>query len=214
MPQRPAETSHVVLTLGIAGGSGSGKTTLVRRLIDRVGRDRVVALAHDSYYRDLQGADPAAHNFDHPDALETSLLVEQLALLRAGQGVDVPLYDFATHSRSERTRRVVPRPLIIVEGILLFVDPHLCEQLDLRVFADVDADVRLARRMARDVAERGRTDEDVRRQYEATVRPMHEQFVEPSKRQAQLIIPENGLGQPAVDVLAGWVEGRLLNARG
>ena len=202
-------TNPPVFILGIAGGSGSGKTTLARQLIDRVGKERVVTLAHDSYYRDLLGADPADYNFDHPDALETSLLVEQLKALRKGQGVDVPLYNFATHSRGEETRRVEPRRVIIVEGILLLVDEALREQLDLRVFVDIAAEVRLARRMRRDIEERGRTEDDVLRQYEATVRPMHDRFVESSKHYAHMIIPENGLGGSVADVLEAWIEGLL-----
>ncbi|MFT7463923.1 MAG: uridine kinase [Pseudohongiellaceae bacterium] len=210
---RPAARPSV-FTLGLAGGSGSGKTTLARQLIQRVGTGRVVVLSHDSYYRDLNGTDPAAYNFDHPDALETSLLVEQLSSLRQGNAVDVPLYDFATHTRSEHTQRIEPRPVIIVEGILLLASETLRSQLNLRVFVDVDADVRLTRRIRRDVAERGRTPEDVLRQYESTVRPMHHKFVESSKRHAHMIIPEYGQGGPAVDVLAAWVERLLENAAG
>lgn len=202
-------TNPPVFILGIAGGSGSGKTTLARQLIDRVGSDRVVSLAHDSYYRDLNGADPADYNFDHPDALETTLLVQQLNSLRNGHGVDVPVYDFATHSRSDSTERAEPRRVIIVEGILLLVDEALRDQVDLRVFVDIDAEVRLARRMRRDMEERGRTQDDVLRQYEATVRPMHERFVESSKHHAHIIIPENGLGGPVADVLEAWIEGLL-----
>lgn len=200
------ETTSKVVTVGFAGGSASGKSTLAAKLIDRIGSDRVAFLAHDSYYIDLQGEDPSSHNFDHPEALETALMVEHLAALRRGEAVDVPVYDFATHTRAERTERVSPRPVVIVEGILLFVEQALREQLDLRVFVDVDADVRLARRLRRDVAERARTHDFVLHQYEATVRPMHITFVEPSKRHAQLIIPEGGQEGAAVDVLESHVK--------
>jgi len=206
------EAMSKVVTVGLAGGSASGKSTLVAKLIERVGSDRTAFLAHDSYYIDLHGEDPAAHNFDHPDALETSLLVEHLAALRRGQAVDVPVYDFATHTRSERTERVEARPLVLVEGILLFVEKALRELIDLRVFMDVDAEVRLSRRIRRDVSERARTRDFVLNQYEATVRPMHEEFVEPSKRHAQLVISEGGLDGSAVDLLESHVNRLLAEA--
>lgn len=195
--------------VGIAGGSGSGKTTLARQLIERVGQGVVALLAQDAYYRELPSHDPdaiEAHNFDHPDALELDVLAHHLAELKAGRAAETPIYDFSTHKRTAATRRVEPGPVVIVEGILLFALPELCRQFDLRVFVDTPADVRLSRRMRRDVVERGRSWEDVLRQWEATVRPMHDVFVEPSKRHAHLIVP-GGSNGAVLDVLAARLAG-------
>ena len=201
----------MVTLVGVAGGSGSGKTTIAQALVERVEKvapGRVGHIAQDAYYFDMPGRDESevrAHNFDHPNAVELSLLAEHLAELKAGRAVDVPVYDFATHTRSAEVQRIEPLPVIIVEGILLFVQPELRDVFDLRVFIDTDADIRLARRVRRDVAERGRTWDDVLRQWEETVKPMHERFVEPSRRCAHLIVPE-GSNLPALELLAARVE--------
>ncbi len=189
--------------IGIAGGTGAGKTTIARALSGAVPAPNVVSIEHDHYYRDLGHLAPAerdAINFDHPSALETELLVEHLAALRRGEAVEVPVYDFATHTRRPTTRSVEPAPVILVEGILVLADPRLREELDLKVFVDTDADVRVLRRVSRDLQHRGRTFESVEAQYYATVRPMHLLFVEPSKRSADVIIPEGG-SHVALDLL-------------
>jgi uridine kinase len=190
--------------VGVSGGSGSGKSTVSRRLREAVGADRMALVMQDSYYRDLPAHDEAtilAHNFDHPDSLELDLLAQHLAELKAGRAVDVPIYDFVTHTRSAEVQRVEPGPVVLVEGILLFAVPELADVFDLRVFVDTDADVRLARRVRRDVAERGRTADDVLRQWEQTVRPMHLEFVEPSRRWADVIVPEGGMNRAALALL-------------
>lgn len=192
-----------VTIIGVAGGTGSGKSTLATELMARVGAGRAALLEQDSYYRDLPSHAPevvAAYNFDHPDALELDLLARHLGELKQGRAVEVPVYDFTTHTRTARTERVEPAPVVLVEGILLFAVPALRKRFDLRVFVDTDADVRLARRIRRDVAQRGRTWDDVLRQWDVTVRPMHEQFVEPSKRHAHVIVPE-GANVPALGML-------------
>lgn len=192
------------IVIGVAGGTGSGKTTVVRKIIDSLGEDAVSFLQHDFYYGDhseLSLEDRGALNYDHPDALETSLLVEHLAALRAGITVQVPRYDFALHARRKETRAVESRRAVIIEGILVLVDPALRDLMDIKVFVDTDADVRFIRRLQRDLAERGRTLEAVVDQYQKTVRPMHLKFVEPSKRYADLIIPEGGSNEVAVDML-------------
>lgn len=190
--------------VGVSGGSGSGKSTVSQKLREAVGPDRMALVMQDSYYRDLPSHDEAtilAHNFDHPDSLELELLAEHLAELKAGRAVDVPVYDFATHTRTYEVQRVEPGPVVLVEGILLFAVPELLDVFDLRVFVDTDADVRLARRVRRDVAERGRTADDVLRQWEETVRPMHLEFVEPSRRWADVIVPEGGMNRAALALL-------------
>ncbi len=189
--------------IGIAGGTGAGKTTIARALAHAVPAEHVASIEHDHYYRDLRHLSPEARdgvNFDHPDALESDLLVEHLARLRRGEAVEVPIYDFATHTRRTETRAVEPAPVVLVEGILVLADPALREQLDLKVYVDTDADIRVLRRIARDLHERARSFESVREQYYATVRPMHLQFVEPSKRWADVIIPEGG-SNVALDLL-------------
>lgn len=198
--------------IGVAGGSGSGKTTVSQTILDRVGRDRIAYLQHDSYYRDRAGLpllERARINYDHPDSLETDLLVEQLKQLRACRAIEVPVYDFAQHVRRTETRRVVPKPIILVEGILIFVDHSLREMFDVKIFVDTDADIRFIRRLQRDIAERGRTMDSVVDQYKETVRPMHLEFVEPSKRYADLIIPEGGFNQIAIDMIVARINAML-----
>jgi uridine kinase len=200
------------LTLGIAGGSGSGKSTAAERVLRTLGESRVARLAQDAYYRDAEGlplVERAARNYDHPEAVDEPLLLQHIRALQAGHAVEAPLYDFERHERRRETVRVEPRPCLLVEGILILASPALREVLDLRLFVETDADVRLARRLRRDVQERGRTAESVLAQWEATVRPMHLLFVEPSKRYADLIIPEGGLNSVALDVLLGHLRDQL-----
>lgn len=197
------------LIVGVAGGSGSGKTTVVQEVVRHLGPERVTVIQHDSYYRDrsaVPAAERLAVNYDHPDALETTLLVEHLRELRAGRAVEVPVYDFASHTRLAHTVRAEPRSVVLVEGILILVEQVVRDLMDLRVFVDTDADLRLIRRAERDVSERRRTVESVFRQYLDTVRPMHLEFVEPSKRWADIIIPEGGLNQPGIDTLVARVQ--------
>jgi uridine kinase len=192
------------LVIGVAGGSGSGKTTVVRRIVETLGPNRVSVLEQDRYYRAhpaLSFAERAALNFDHPDALETSLLVDHVAALRTGLPVDAPVYDFAAHERLGRTDVVAPRSAIIVEGILILADAALRALMDVKVFVDTDDDIRFIRRMRRDLEERGRTAPSVVDQWLATVKPMHTEFVEPSRRHADLIVPEGGMNQVAIDML-------------
>ena len=200
------------LVIGIAGGSGSGKTTVAQAILQRVGSDRIAFLQHDSYYKDLSGLPPAQRdevNFDHPNSLETELLIEHIAALRTGKAVEVPIYDFSTDSRTGQTFTVWPCRVIIVEGILIFTEAALRDMFDLKIFVDTDADVRLIRRLERDLKERHRTVESVIRQYQLTVRPMHLEFVEPSKRYADVIIPEGGFNTAAMDMVVARVEALL-----
>jgi uridine kinase len=197
------------VVLGIAGGTGSGKSTVARMILDGVGRDRMAFLAQDSYYRDVlwDGADSVEHhNFDHPDAIDTGLFQAHLAQLKRGEAVELPVYDFIRHRRTERTTQIEPRPVILVEGILLFAEPGIRDLLDLKVFVDTDADVRLVRRIRRDLNERGRGVHDVLRQYMTTVRPMHLEFVEPSKRWADVIVPEGGENRVALGMVIARLE--------
>lgn len=194
------------LVLGIAGGTGSGKTTVAHKLAAAMPQGRCVTIEHDAYYRDQSHLSPeerARINYDHPASLESDLLAEHLRSLREGRTVDVPIYDFANHTRSRQTRRVVPARVIIVEGILVFTEAALREQFDIKIFVDTDSDIRLIRRIRRDLEQRGRTFQSVRDQYYATVRPMHLEHVEPSKRWADLIVPEGGDNKVALDVLLG-----------
>ena len=192
--------------VGIAGGTGSGKTTVAHRLTSAMPAGRCIMLEHDAYYRDQGHLSPEARaevNYDHPAALESSLLAHHLRELRAGRAVEVPIYDFATHTRRRDTRTVEPARVIIVEGILVFTEPVLRELIDIKIYVDTDPDIRLMRRIWRDLEERGRTFQSVRDQYYATVRPMHLEFVEPSKRWADLIVPEGGDNRVALDILLG-----------
>ncbi len=201
--------AHVApVVIGIAGGSGSGKTTVVQQILDRVGADHIAFLQHDFYYKDLSGLPPTQRtevNFDHPDSLETDLLITHVRELRAGRAVQVPIYDFAHDTRTPDTFTVQPRSVIIVEGILIFAEPELRKLFDIKIFVDTDPDLRLIRRMQRDISERGRSAESVIRRYMATVRPMHLEFVEPSKRYADVIIPEGGFNKAALDMVVARI---------
>ncbi|HET7707194.1 MAG TPA: uridine kinase [Thermoanaerobaculia bacterium] len=197
------------IILGIAGGTGSGKTTVARSIYDRVGRDRIEWISHDSYYRNFDALTPEERhkiNFDHPDSLETELMVRHLDALSKGSSVEVPVYDFTTHARRTETQRVEPRKVIIVEGILVLAEPDLRKRIDIKLFVDTPADIRFMRRPTRDIRTRGRSLESVIEQYITTVRPMHEEFVEPSKRYADLIIPEGGENQVALEAIISRIE--------
>jgi uridine kinase len=192
--------------IGIAGGTGSGKSTVSRKLAAAIPSGRCAVIDHDAYYRDQSHLSPEERtriNYDHPDSLESTLLAEHLTKLRRGEAVDIPSYDFVNHTRAQLTRRVEPAAVLIVEGILVFTDAALRDQMDIKIFVDTDADIRLMRRIRRDLEQRGRSFASVRDQYYASVRPMHLQFVEPSKRYADLIVPEGGDNHIALDVLLG-----------
>ncbi len=198
--------------MGVVGGTGSGKTTVAKRLREALPRGAAATLQHDSYYRphpELSPEDRDKLNFDHPDALDNELLASHLDQLRAGRAVEVPRYDFSTHLRLEQTVRVEPAPIVIVEGILLFVDEALRQRFDVKLYVDTDADIRILRRIERDLELRGRSFEQVREQYFSTVRPMHLQFVEPTKRWADVIIPEGGHNRVALDLIVSKLENIL-----
>jgi uridine kinase len=200
------------LVIGIAGGTGSGKTTVANAIVQSVGVDRIVYIAHDAYYCDLSNksmAERAQVNFDHPDALETALLIDHINQLKKWEPAELPVYDFTTHSRTVRTIHIEPKRVILIEGILIFAEPELRKLFDVKIFVDTDADLRFIRRLQRDITERGRTAESVIRQYLSTVRPMHMEFVEPSKRYADVIIPEGGLNMVALDMVIARVESLL-----
>lgn len=205
------------IVIGVAGGTGSGKTTVANEILQRVGAEHIAYIPHDAYYCDLSHLPPRQRtqvNFDHPDALETELLIEHLKELRANRGVEIPIYDFTSHTRTRAKRRVEPAPVILVEGILVFVEPELRELFDVKLYVDTDADVRFIRRLRRDIEERGRTVESVCEQYLATVRPMHLEFVEPSKRYADVIIPEGGFNEVAIEMVAARIRGLLVERLG
>ena len=196
-----------ILVIGIAGGTGSGKTTLMKNLIQRYG-DAVTVLSHDNYYKrhdDLTYEERCGLNYDEPAALETDLMAYHLDKLRHGEAIDCPVYDFTQHNRSNETIRIEPRKVIIVEGILIFENQPLRDLMDIRVFVDTDADVRLCRRIKRDVNKRGRSLESVLQQYQETVKPMHEMYVEPSKKHANIIVPEGGKNLVALDMIRGRI---------
>ncbi|HET7694859.1 MAG TPA: uridine kinase [Vicinamibacterales bacterium] len=198
------------LIIGVAGGSGSGKTTVVRRILEALGDSRVPVLEHDRYYRDrndLRLEERASLNYDHPDSLETDLMVRHVHDLRAGRPVEVPVYDFARHARVEQTETIAPGRALIVEGILIYTDPALRKVMDVKVFVDTDDDIRFIRRLQRDLAERGRTVQSVIDQYLGTVKPMHLEFVEPSKRYADIIIPQGGHNAVAIEMLLRLIRG-------
>lgn len=206
--------SNDILVVGVCGGSGSGKTTLSRAIIDEFGADRVTYLSHDFYYKDLGHLtmeQRAEHNFDHPDSLETELLVEHVRQLRAGKSVNVPEYDFSTHSRCAHSVEMKPNNVILVEGILIFADQALADLMDIKIFVETAADIRLVRRMQRDMQERGRTAESVMNQYMKTVRPMHMMFVEQSKRVADIIIP-HGVNSVALDMILSRLHGFVIQS--
>ncbi len=203
------------LVIGVAGGTGSGKTTVAMRILERVGTEHIAYIPHDAYYKDLahlSHEERSQINFDHPDSLDTPLMVEHLKQLRQEQTVEIPVYDFTMHTRAAETRRVYPAPIVLVEGILIFAEPELRKLFDVRLFVDTDADIRLIRRLQRDVEERGRTVQSVIEQYLHTVRPMHLEFVEPSKRYADVIIPEGGFNEVAIEMVAARIRGLLQEA--
>ena len=200
------------LVIGIAGGSGSGKTTVAQEILNRVGPSRIAYLPHDAYYRDLSGLPPvqrAEVNFDHPNSLESELLVQHILQLKNYQTVELPVYDFSIHTRTEKTIQIKPQRVIMVEGILIYAEPELRKLFDIRIFVDTDSDLRFIRRLQRDITERGRTTESVIHQYLKTVRPMHLEFVEPSKRYADVIIPEGGFNTAALDMVVARIEEML-----
>jgi uridine kinase len=196
------------LVIGIAGGTGSGKTTVASNIVRRLDIDAVTVIQQDAYYRDLSALAPPHRdllNFDHPDSIENSLFVDHLKALKAGEEVDQPVYDFTRHLRTTETVRVIPRDVVIAEGILLFHFPEAREALDIRIYVDTPPDIRLLRRIRRDIRERGRTLDSVTEQYLRSVRPMHEEFVEPSKRFADVIIPEGGENEIAIDMITARI---------
>lgn len=200
------------MIIGICGGTGSGKTTLARKIIEAVGRERVILVEQDSYYRNLADMpldERHQANFDHLDAFDNGMLVNHLKRLRQGQTVEMPIYDYKNHVRSDAVEHLEPKPVVIVEGILIFAEPRISELLDVKVFVDTPDDIRFIRRLQRDIIERGRTVESVIAQYFATVRPMHFEFVEPSKRVADLIIPEGGNQKIGVEFLCGLIREKL-----
>lgn len=197
------------LVIAIAGGSGSGKTTVAQAILDRVGRNHIAYLPHDAYYKDLSDLPHYQRqevNFDHPNSLESNLLVEHIKLLKKRQHVDLPVYDFKNHTRTTDTIRVESQNVILVEGILIYVEKTLRDLFDVKIFVDTDADIRFIRRLQRDITERGRTTDTVVHQYLQTVRPMHLDFVEPSKRYADVIIPEGGFNTVALDMVISHIQ--------
>ena len=203
------QTNETHLVIGIAGGSGSGKTTVANVILSRVGSDRIAYLPHDAYYRDLSHLSPMLRmevNFDHPNSLETELMIQHIRQLKKWQPVELPIYDFTHHSRTEKFLHIEPQNVILVEGILILTEPELRALMDVKIFVDTDPDVRLIRRMLRDISERGRTAETVINQYLKTVRPMHLEFVEPSKLYADVIIPEGGFNTVAMDMVIARIE--------
>jgi uridine kinase len=210
MPHKPPAT----VIIGIAGGSGSGKTTVANAILEAVGKEKIAYLPHDAYYKDLSDLPPMQRkqvNFDHPDSLDNNLLIEHIQSLKNHKPIELPVYDFTTDSRTDQTILIKPHRVIIVEGILIFADPKLRDLFDVRLFVDTDADIRFIRRLQRDITERGRTTENVINQYLKTVRPMHLEFVEPSKRYADVIIPEGGLNIVAMDMVIARIESLLRN---
>jgi len=200
------------LVIGIAGGSGSGKTTLARFILEQVGENNIAYLPHDAYYKDLRDLPPNEHaaiNFDHPNALDSDLLVEHIKKLSQMQAIDLPIYDFEHDTRTGEFRHIQPKSVIMVEGILIFAEPKLRELFDVKLFVDTDADLRLIRRLERDLFERGRSAQNVIHQYLATVRPMHLEFVEPSKRYADIIIPEGGRNPVALEMVVARIKAML-----
>ncbi len=202
-----------IIVLGIAGGSGSGKTTLTKNLVERF-RNDITVLSHDNYYRpydDIPIEERKKLNYDHPDAFETEMLIEHLRQLREGKTIDCPIYEYSTYSRLEETAPITPTKVILVEGILIFENKELCSLMDIKIFVDTDADVRLIRRIKRDVAKRGRSIDSVLNQYLGTVKPMHEQFVEPSKKNADLVVLEGGKNLVALEMIIDRIQRHIDN---
>lgn len=200
------------LIIGVAGGSGSGKTTVVRHIINAIGKESILLLQHDSYYRDLKHLpfeERTKQNFDHPASLETELMIRHIKALKEGYQVDIPIYDFTRHIRKEETKLVQPKKIILVDGILILSEKELRKQMNIKLYVDTDDDVRLIRRIQRDIVERDRSLENVLTQYEKFVRPMHLEFVEPSKRYADIIIPRGGENQIALDMVNALIQDRL-----
>lgn len=200
------------LIIGVAGGSGSGKTTVVRHIMDSIGEDNILLLQHDSYYRDLKHLsfeERTKQNFDHPSALETELMIRHIRALKNGYQVEVPIYDFTRHIRKEETRQVNAKKVILIDGILIFNEKELREQMDIKLYVDTDDDIRLLRRIKRDIIERDRELDDVLNQYQKFVRPMHHEFVEPSKRYADIIIPRGGENKIALDMVNALIQEHL-----
>jgi uridine kinase len=200
------------ITLAVVGGTGAGKTTISNAILDRVGSHRIAYIPHDAYYKDIADiplTQSGVPNFDHPDALDTALLIEHIRQLQDWQPVHIPVYNFKNHQRTSEILSVQPQPIILIEGILTLVEPSLRSLFDIKIFVDIDADIRLIRRLQRDIAERGRTMDSVIDQYLTTVRPMHLQFVEPSRRHADVIIPEGGYNQVAIDMVANRISSHL-----
>ncbi len=200
------------MIIGICGGTGSGKTTVARRILENVSDEQVVFFQQDSYYRNVEDMPIELRhqiNFDHPDALDNDLFINHIKALRAGEAIKMPVYDFSIHTRKAETIHVEPKPIMIIEGILIFVDAALRSLMDIKIFVDTNDDLRFIRRLQRDVNERGRTVESVIKQYLETVRPMHEQFVEPSKRYADVIIPEGGYNEVGIDLISGKIRAQL-----
>jgi uridine kinase len=204
------------VTIAVAGGTGSGKTTIANAILERVGSHHIAYIPHDSYYKDrldLPLEQRRAINFDHPDSLETTLMHDHIVALQHWQPIDIPIYDFTIHRRTSEVQHVEPQPIILVEGILVLAETTLRPLFDVKIFVDTDADIRLIRRLNRDIAERGRTAESVIKQYLSTVRPMHMEFVEPSKRYADVIIPEGGFNTVAIDMVSDRISALLLHSQ-
>jgi len=203
---------HSSLVIGIAGGTGSGKTTIADYILKTVGAEKIAFFPHDAYYRELHGLSQKERsqvNFDHPSSLETELLIDHIKRLRNGESIELPTYDFTNHCRTGETTIIDPQPILMVEGILILAEPDLRQECDLKIYVDTDADIRFIRRLKRDIEERGRTTQSVIKQYLETVRPMHLEFVEPSKRYANVIIPEGGYNHVALDLIVARIETML-----
>jgi uridine kinase len=202
------------LIIGVAGGSGSGKTTVVEHIIDAIGRENVLLIQHDSYYRDLSHMsfeERTKQNFDHPSALETDLMIRHLKMLSSGSSIEIPIYDFKKHVRKDETRHASPRKIILIDGILIFTEQELRRQIDIKLYVDTDDDIRLLRRIKRDIVERDRDLKNILEQYQRYVRPMHLEFVEPTKRYADVIIPHGGENEVALDMVIARIEERLMD---
>lgn len=205
------------LTIGVAGGTGSGKSTVARNILELAGPDQVAYLCHDSYYFDHSDLNPeerAKVNYDHPDSLDNALFSEHIRMLQKGFPIETPTYNFSTHARATQTRTIMPRRVILVEGILIFASPEIRRLLDIRVFVDTDPDIRFIRRLSRDINDRGRSPQSVIDQYLSTVRPMHMEFVEPSKKYANIVVPEGGMNEVAIDILNSKIQSVLSRATG